>query len=687
MFKKIESTQTVSSPSNYVFVVDVSGSMYHTLTQLRTHLKNKFTTLLKAGDKLSIVYFSGRNDAGFVFEDVEINTTSDLTNVKNGIDRWLQPIGLTAFCKPLELALTKVDPNFLNGMIFMTDGYNNDCNRETIFKSMVQVRDSFDSVTMIEYGYYADTNMIAEMASLADGTVIASADFLDMALHVESELTKLNAPRVQVGIDNAEYAVGFSDGVLTLYYPTDGNVYVSGNTKWIVYGTPETELELLTLTWGAFVFGNIDECEQHLFTLGDIGLIERFVRAYGKQKALEFKNEVLFTIDGTRTLYADGKVDNYTVDPNAYTVMDMLGQLSTGDNKVYINHPEFNYNRIGRKAVRTEVDTELLQEVTAITGSSLTASELVGGAQPVFEATNPKGGAEINSLTWNTERANVSLTVTTPGTVTNLGPNQWGVTEWESKITRSYNIIKDGILNVTRIVCSLDEPTRAEFEKHSLIVGEEMYGEAKVYIVDFSYLGVINRASLAKLNAVETAKAYFELQMQKAAAKVFKFFSKDESEPETSDEQKTAWLETMGIKPYGFNPKVTLSESVDFYMAPVLKAKIKGLSSLPSVDAVVKKQEAKKSLTLSEQVIAKYIDLYLKLADKDEKILTATTDAVVKQKRKLERGIANNVMSIILGRTWFNDLDGYDDNVVTFTHPEFGEITVTYDYDDVEVKI
>jgi hypothetical protein len=44
-------------------------------------------------------------------------------------------------------------------------------------------------------------------------------------------------------------------------------------------------------------------------------------------------------------------------------------------------------------------------------------------------------------------------------------------------------------------------------------------------------------------------------------------------------------------------------------------------------------------------------------------------------------------MALILSRGWFADKEGFEDNKVTLTHPEFGVVEATLKYEDEEVKI
>ena len=63
-----EVTVEVAKKTNHIFVVDVSGSMYYELPLIRTQLKNKLSNLMKEGDTISIVWFSGSRDAGILKE-------------------------------------------------------------------------------------------------------------------------------------------------------------------------------------------------------------------------------------------------------------------------------------------------------------------------------------------------------------------------------------------------------------------------------------------------------------------------------------------------------------------------------------------------------------------------------------------------------------------------------------------
>ena len=168
-------TVEVTKKTNHIFVVDVSGSMSWELPKIRTQLKNKLSNLMKEGDTISIVWFSGNRDSGILKEEIEVKSLKTLSDLNDAIDKWLHPIGLTAFLKPLELVkeligrIKKNRPDSVYSMIFLTDGYNNDCPWNEVTKTLKSLENDISSSTFVEYGFYADTQKLTQMASILGG--------------------------------------------------------------------------------------------------------------------------------------------------------------------------------------------------------------------------------------------------------------------------------------------------------------------------------------------------------------------------------------------------------------------------------------------------------------------------------------------------------------------------------------
>ena len=118
---KINPVERVVAPVNHVFTVDISGSMYHTLPKIRSHLKAKLNHLVKDDDTVSIVYFADSNCCGVAVDKAVVNDSKSFLAVCTAIDKHLQPRGCTSFVPPLEKAIQLVesaDNGKINNFIF-----------------------------------------------------------------------------------------------------------------------------------------------------------------------------------------------------------------------------------------------------------------------------------------------------------------------------------------------------------------------------------------------------------------------------------------------------------------------------------------------------------------------------------------------------------------------------------------
>ena len=695
MIKRINKvTETPTKNVNHIICVDCSGSMSSSLPKLREELKNKLSSLIDEKDKLSIIWFSGDGQADYVFDNYKITSAVELSNIKKGIDQYLKPIGATAFAKPLKLALQRVDESFLNNLVFMTDGYNNDCPINEVFENLHKIANKFDSSFFIEYGNYVDSQLIQNMAETTGGSVLNARDFESLAVQIETGLKALVQPKIEVTDIDADYVFGTSNGQFIRYKVENGKALVAGDTEILFYGEASNDTDELPLIYGYFELGLNEKVEEILYKRGDVELIETYSKAYGKQKMLAFKEMVADMYFSRRPIFDKGYVADYKVDPNAYNVIEMLNDLSNGENEIYTYHSKFNYSKIGvSRVVKSGLDGEI-KGMLAEADTVEEAQDILDKAvKPKFIPNDSSGCAKLSTLAFNTERANVNITVSLKGKVVNLPANQWGMNEYETHITRSYNIIKDGILNVTRMPVTLDGETRAKFDSLGLIVETlEPVNGKEVVLIDFSELPIINKSMLQSLNASEFTKEYLSLEEQKAAQKVFRYFDQQMNPPVsiTNDEQKDAFLTMLGITKNGFNPPSTAAPSTDVYMAPNLECKFAGLSSLPSIPNAQKKRDENKKLNLADKMILKYCDMVNNLislnAESAGETIRDLTKKVVAQKRSLEYNIANKTISLILSRGWFKDLEGFDDTKVEL-QSEFGIVDADLVFKEIEVKI
>jgi hypothetical protein len=691
----------VPAPVHHIISIDISGSMYSDLPELRTHLKNKLATLVGANDTVSIVWFSGRGQCGTLVEAMKVNGVADLSSLHTAIDRFLQPTGLTGFTEPLQemekiigRLKAKASGHLINGL-FMSDGYDNCGTERGILDVCARLEKLLDSVAVIEYGYYANRPLLTKMAETLGGKLVFSEDFPSYVAAFEGSFGA-GSKKVPVKLEHAASA-GYvfalaGENLLTFTPNEDGIVSVPEGLADIAYFVSKKGKAFdHKKNSEALVFASLVPLAQRMDTnavfsvlgaLGDVALVNAFASAFSKEDYSRFQAEVLAVAADPAKRYSAGYDAAAVPKEDAYTVLEMLSDLTSDEqNLFYPYHSAFAYERIG--AAREANDEEVR-----------------------FHIGDKSKGYHINGLVYAEDRPNVSIRVKVDGYVKLPASRPVVLPETiDSFIYRNYTIIKDGILHTRKLPLSLAEATFAKLQANGLLAGET-WAAGKVFVLEFPKVPVINRKMVKGTTAKDTFQAVVDLAFLKGAQKVFNDW-RDRIAPKTSakfvvlyGEVGTEYLKTAGVTDYnGFNPPSKTVKSGDFYMAKELKIAIKGLSSLPKVIDVENALDAKKKLKISEFVMTDAIkrldafmssSMYTSAADGNALLgtwLEGEQKAIVAKTRELMEKLAQRKFSVVVGHIWFSDLASMDDTSLDINVPDYGPVTVTATLKDVEVAL
>lgn len=691
----------VPAPVHHIISVDVSGSMYSDLPELRLHLKNKLATLVGANDTVSIVWFSGRGQCGTLVEAMKVNGVADLSSLHAAIDRFLQPTGLTGFTEPLQemeniigRLKKKAAGHLINGL-FMSDGYDNCGTERGILDVCVRLEKLLDSAAVIEYGYYANRPLLTKMAETLGGKLVFSEDFPSYVTAFEGSLGG-STKKVPVKLDHAPsagYVFALTGENLLTFTPNEDNVVLvpEGLTDLAYFVAKKGKAFDHKKDTDALIFASLVPLSQRMETdtvfsvlgaLGDVALVNAFSAAFSKEDYSRFQAEVLAAAADTAKRYVAGYDPAAVPKEDAYTVLEMLSDLTASEeNLFYPYHSAFAYERIG--AAREANDEEVR-----------------------FTVGDKSKGYRINGLVWSEDRPNVSIRVMVDGSVKLPASRPASVPETvESFIYRAYTIIKDGIVHTRKLPVSLAEATFAKLQANGLLAGET-WAAGKVFVLEFPKLPVINRKMVKGTTAKDTFQAVVDLAFLKGAQKVFNDWRNRIAPKESKKflalygEAGTEYLKSVGVTDYnGFNPPSKTVKSGDFYMAKELTISVKGLSSLPKVLDVENAIDAKKKLKINEFVMVdaiKRLDDFMSSAmftsAADGNALLATwlegeQKAIVAKTRELMEKLAQRKFSVVVGHIWFSDLPSMDDNTLDINVPGFGPVTVTANLKDVQVAL
>jgi hypothetical protein len=718
--QKKEEQVVITPPVDHIVIIDCSGSMYSDLPKIRTQLKNKLSTLVKEDDTITLIWFSGKGQAGILKNKVSIKNLNDLQALHTAIDRFLQPMGLTGFVDPLKLVkdfAKDKSPNRVLSMLFVTDGYDNQSNKTDILNTINEISSIVDNAVFVEFGYYCNKPLMMEMAEKIGGQVIFSDSFESydplFEGYLKNNIKSSNKVKVVVynpylnlvyGIDN--------NGDLYTFVATDNKVYVSEDfTK--LYYLSATNFPLLATkddlnstmqlhdentnailaSINVFAQRNKPKVVYDLLkSLGDVKLIKSYVNAFGKQALYKFVDLTTQAIKDKTKRFEDGIDFNLVPDENAFCIIDLFAELADADVNWYPRHKLFKYKTIGAKKVQskkldTSTHNELLSIIDDMANNSVDSNKLTQMQdilakladktfELVFKHSDDNPQASFKDAVWNEDRPNISFRALYHGTV-DLPTNNFNVTSVDTFTYRNYTFIKDGIVNVEKFVVDLPYDLIAKYSKFDGLIS---ITEDNLWLIDLTKLPVINRQMVKEVSAKELALKTYELLRGKACQRVVNFYAK-ELAPKTSatfieqyGEAATNWLTELGITNFnGFAPKTTDEKVGETYNATELSVKIPGLSTLPKVDEVEAKVKAGTNLKIAEKLIAEGLTFYEMHKDKNLQVLKSL---VTKQVRQAGTDIAKIKFAIILGQTWFKEFDSMDEN----------QLIVDLDGTDVKVK-
>lgn len=525
--REVKSTEAkpVEGNVHHMLIVDCSGSMCGELEQVRAHIKAQVPKLMREGDTLSLIAFSGRGQFWRVLTAEPVASLKDLTTVNAAVDRWLRPVGMTGFKEPIEEATVMMgeiskkskDPF---SVMFLTDGYENQWPKHEVLSAIDKMGGQLAAATVVSYGNYADLQFLAKMAERWGGTLVQSENFLRFKPVLEAVVQKriVGGKRIKVDIQSDVIGgVAFAiDGDEVVTFALEGNaVRVPPSVRQVAFLAPSGSGSHgpLTASFSASLASDLPGPASHvapstyaaisvfatrmrpdivlplLAATGDVAFIERFSTLFGRQKYADFQTDTAKAASDPRARWTSGFDQSAVPRDDAFSIMELVDLLTSDeDNRLMLNDPAFVYNRIGRArmdantrfTVKEQEELEALnEELSKVKKNAVKAKEisakiaaLTNKPEPLkFEEIPPFDGYDVDGVVWSEDRANLSLRVTKRGTVDlssrlPIGGDRLGAvpSTFSTFTFRNYAIIKDGIVNVDRLPVRLSRETSEKLD-------------------------------------------------------------------------------------------------------------------------------------------------------------------------------------------------------------------------------
>lgn len=623
--------------------------------------------------------------------------------------------GCTDFSNPISKSVDIIKSVSKNGnpwnFIFMSDGYHNGCKWEDVISKVTDLAgiECISSSYIIEYGYYANSDALNEMASIMGSNKIFDRSFDELSSDlIHSVEFSGRAPRklVEIGplmarMARSKVMFSVSDGVVNLYDAAD-EFYVNENVDKIYFISKSKDHDdkinvKSSVIWSAVYalasVGDFKYVEEILYALSDRTMIDMYQGALGKQKIEEFKKSLLEKVAKTSALTYHRSSLRYSPNPKKYCVLDFLNDItSTDGNRIIVTSPGFNYSPTGPKSVAKVVLTDDQKKKLSEAPTKAKAEKILSDASKNQVEMRYDYDKDIEStkylnvtdMVWNSTRANVSLQTSVPVILTVPKKDGKGTFEMNSHIIRNYTIIKDGILNVTEIPMVINNgQLRGKFKRMGML--SEIDKSRNVYMINISNLPIINRSRTKSVTSAELAQMELNLLNQRFIFKYLKYIS-PKSTTMISKVVNDPYLESLGITEKGYSPKTEQIRTDDFYYATSLDTKIEKFSTIPKIEVVLNKVKSGKSMTVSEEYMSKVIELVNEKLSYEGISAKSMMDELEIRKSKSIKEISELKFSLILSRGWFSDKEDMDDNIVKICI-NGNNLNMKFEYNDTKMPL
>jgi von Willebrand factor type A domain len=447
-----------------------------------------------------------------------------------------------------------------------------------------------------------------------------------------------------------------------------------------------------------------------LKALGDVSFIKDYAGCFGKQRYSAFQEKAKEAAFKPACRFLDGYDPSLVPPEDAFTVLELLEALQADDgNRLLLSHPAFRYSKIGRGRVdaNTRLTTEESEELGRLTSElagqkdlakikeiQARISELTNKPEPLVFAEDEAGKAEgypVSGLVYNEDRPNVSVRIRREGTVDLSArlPEAFKGAElgkiparFPTFTFRNYAVISNGLVNVAALPVRLTPATWAELYT-AVATGRapaNFIGEREpdgTTVLNVAALPILNEQMVGSASAKALFEESFRLLKAQASQKVFNAYLKDHFPGKKSEsfkalygDEAAAWLAVEGITDYsGFGPKVLQAEATDVYMAKELLVKLKGYSTLPSLNDF-KKQASKGKFNGPGELMrwaVSEVETFMASKPTDEAFeawLIQKAKETTAECRKHLLAIAKQKFTILVGQIWFTEFSSLDEKTL-----------------------
>ena len=364
-----------------------------------------------------------------------------------------------------------------------------------------------------------------------------------------------------------------------------------------------------------------------------------------------------------------------------YSVVNLINYLQFAKCKIAVD--KIQYKRIGKKTIQEESlsnkEKNMFAKAIKTASTAGEYTDIMNEYQNIIDSRKKLNfdyentNCHISKITWDETRANVSMLFKINGKIELSEDKPSELPKYfDTFIYRNYAIIRDGILNIEVLPVIFDEVSFTTLKALGVIENDIQFVDGEIVYLNLSNLPVISDDMTKEVSAQEYFENIHRINNLKARLKVLKYF-KDMYFPsektlgivEKYGSEASAYLESIGITDNGFSPKTKVVAGTESVEIEEVIAKIAGMSKIPSVNAVLKKQKDGKKLNGADCVVANWISLCETLREKDgdeefKNWLDTLTEKTNDDIKTISGILAKARFAIIVGKIWFKEFETRD---------------------------
>lgn len=498
--------------NHHILLVDVSGSMYQNLKELKIKLDQTLDALIKGENNyVTVILYSSHGECYRIVNAVKCDKLSyKMAKVKETIEKELYCRSLTVISEPMQQAIeiseSIADICDKHHIILFTDGcvvpsrwgYKEEEDKCYDLAKICKERNYF--LNAIGFGNYYDRTFLKTLVEITNGTlnhIDEIPQYYDAVLEL---VNKVNDEMIiEVPINNNDFfvvsdAMHFhSPKVLKSLKKNTENLIVSFNDDLVIedHVVPSFEIEvpkdkledlLYGLTLNHIIYEDVDSAEITLSQTGDVNLFKQINNCYSFAEKGNIINKLQTVLIDKSQRFIEGKQEIKVLSPDEEPIclIEILQQVLNDKDSSLLWDVNTKYKRISQKTNYVEDDI-------------------------VFEYPK-KGYMPINSITIAKDKLNVNVKATIYGQVLNKKTTM----KMDAKTYRDYTLIKNGIINVDRLIVKLSPTLKNKFIE--FITDIINYNGEELLVINLLKVKTTNKRVLRSISQDVLAQNLYDVQ-------------------------------------------------------------------------------------------------------------------------------------------------------------------------------